>query len=247
MNAPVFVKGNIRFELNGQRYEFLQQLVSTGGVNGLPWGALSPTENFGAQLDVELEIVSDEPLSLEVRAHLTREYTTTTETMGVHFDLDPEQERTLGAYVARYGETPKDIPRKYPRIPSNTLIQTFPTHALVSANSSAALALTNDQSLVFDVVNLSPQGALLSTENQMALMMQPGEKVTIVLQPRGWFPTQIRLQATIQRVTDDVAGISGNLIRFMGVKFGKIDELSRTAFLDLLKDILEQLKETGTR
>jgi hypothetical protein len=76
----------------------------------------------------------------------------------------------------------------------------------------------------------------------MALMMQPGEKIELMLQPRGWFPTQVKMQAQICRVTDDIHQVSGNLVRSLGVRFGKMDELNKTAFLDLLKDILEQLK-----
>jgi hypothetical protein len=235
------MKGNIRFELENHRFEFLQQHISQYGVNGLPWGELKASDHFGARIQCQVEINQTQTPAFAAAAHIVREYTATTETMGIRFDLPPAELKAVTDLIAKHGYTPTEFVRKYPRIPSNSIIQTYPTHALVSPDSSATLVL-NDQSLVFDVVNLSPNGALLSTENQMALMMQPGERITLTLQPRGWFPTQVKMQAQICRVVDEVAQESGNLVRYMGVKFGKMDELNKTAFLDLLKDILEQLK-----
>jgi hypothetical protein len=240
MLQPVFVKANVRFELEGRRLDFLQQNVSEGGVSGLPWGDLKATEHFGAKVRCDVELPGAQGFTTP--AHIVREYTTTTETMGLKFDMQPAQLKSVTELIRSHGHTPTDIIRKYPRIPSNTIIQTYPTHALVTPVSSTTLVL-NEQSLVFDIINLSPNGALLSTENQMALMMQPGEKIDVTLQPRGWFPTQVKMQAQICRVVDDIDQQSGNLVRSLGVRFGKMDELNKTAFLDLLKDILEQLKE----
>jgi len=233
------VKGNLRFELESRRFEFLNQNISEYGVNGLPWGELKATDHFGVRVKCEVEIKGGPKFTAD--AHIVREYTPTSESMGVKFHLPSAQLKTVTELILKHGYTPTDVQRKYPRIPSNTIIQTYPTRAIVAADSTSTLVL-NDQPLVFDVVNLSPNGALLSTENQMALMMQPGEKITLMLQPRGWFPTQVKMKAEICRVVDDIMEESGNLVRFMGVKFGKMDEANKTAFLDLLKDILEQLK-----
>ena len=35
----------------------------------------------------------------------------------------------------------------------------------------------------------------------------------------------------------------GNLIRYLGIKFTKVDDLNKSAFLDLLKDILKRMKD----
>jgi hypothetical protein len=243
MLSPVFVKGSLRITLDRQKFEFVGQNISQFGVTGLPWGELSATEHFSAKVGVEVEMsAADQTMTFSCRGHIIREYTATTEAMGVRFVLDAELSKKVGDFVRKNGYSPSEFLRKYPRIPSNSIIQTFPTHALVAATSEAAVTLTHDQSIVMEVINLSPNGALLATENQMALMMQPGERIIITLQPRGWFPTQIKIQSLICRVTDDVKP-NGNLERQMGVKFMKMDELNRTAFLDLLKDILEQIKK----
>jgi hypothetical protein len=238
--SPIFVKGTVRFELDNRKFEFRERNISQFGVNGLPWGELKATEHFGAKVRCDVEV--NQSPAFSAGARIVREYTPTSESMGIRFDLPPAQQKTILDLIATRGYTPPEILRTYPRIPSNTIIQTYPTHAVVIPESSATLVL-NEQTLVFDVVNLSPSGALLSTENQMALMMQPGERVLLTLQPRGWFPTQVRMEGQICRVVDDIHEDSGNLVRFLGVRFGKMDDLNKTAFLDLLKDILEQLKQ----
>ncbi len=243
MLSPVFVKGTLRFTYNRQRYEFLQKNISSFGVMGLPWGDLSATEHFGSKVAVEVLIkVADQEIDFKCQGHVVREYTATTESMGIRFELEPELDKKVTSFVHKNGYSPSEFLRKYPRIPSSSIIQTFPTHAVIAAQSDEAVTMVLDQSIVTEVVNLSPNGALLSTENQMALMMQPGERLLVTLQPRGWFPTQIKILSLICRVVDDIQP-NGNLVRSLGVKFMKMDELNRTAFLDLLKDILEQIKK----
>jgi hypothetical protein len=99
---PVFVKGNVRFELEGRRLEFLQQNISHLGVSGLPWGELKATEHFGARVrcDVTLNLAEGQPFSAD--AHIIREYTTTTETMGLKFDLPPGQLKTVTELVQKH-------------------------------------------------------------------------------------------------------------------------------------------------
>jgi hypothetical protein len=243
-SSPLYVKGTLHFEIEKRKLSFPDRSISQYGLGGLPWGELQASEHFGVKVQCEVRLDSPDKVSFTAPAHIIREYTPTSESMGVRFDLSPEKLQPVVALISKHGFTPAENPRKYPRIPSNRAIQTFPTHAVVEADATATLALT-DQLIVFDIRNLSPNGALISTENQMALMMQPGERIMLTLQPRGWFPTEVKMQAQICRVVDDIQQDSGNLIRSLGIRFGKMDEENKTAFLDLLKDILEQLKDSG--
>jgi acetyl esterase/lipase len=43
-------------------------------------------------------------------------------------------------------------------------------------------------------------------------------------------------------VTDEQHPKTGNLVRSLGIKFLKVDDEQRDAFLDLLRDILERIK-----
>src|SRR5699024_7492307 len=98
---------------------------------------------------------------------------------------------------------PTEFLRKYPRIPSSRLIQTFPTRSIVMPKP-ASPGLPQEPPIVFDVCNLSPTGVLLSTENQLSLMLRAGERLNMVLEPRGWFPTHISFQGMVCRLVDDL-------------------------------------------
>jgi hypothetical protein len=52
----------------------------------------------------------------------------------------------------------------------------------------------------------------------------------------------IQVQGVIRRVLDEISPRSGNLIRYLGLEFVSIDEVNKQAFLDLLRDILKDLK-----
>jgi hypothetical protein len=237
---PVFIKGHLTFNIEKRDLEFIHQNISVFGVAGLPWGPLNPRDHFGKDVTVSVRITSPEPLSILTRARIMRESTTVGEHMGLKFNLEKEAHAKLSALIGRHGHYPTEYLRKYPRIPANAVIQTFPLRAVAFADPECATPIPDP--LVFDVGNLSPNGILLYTENQSALVLQPGDKIRILLEPRGWFPMSIRVQGLVCRVTDETNFASGNLTRYLGIKFTKVDDVNRTAFLDLLKDILTKIK-----
>lgn len=248
---PIFVKGNLRFSLDPDssgpdvsgpkplELSFQNQNVSTWGSTGLPWGKLNPELHFGRAVRVEVDILSPpapEPLRLGTTALITRETTRLGQHMGLRFDLRPEDSRKLAEIIRAKGFFPTEYLRKYPRIPSLPMIQTFPLRALILPNGAGEVPIT------VDVENLSPNGVLLSSENQQTLTIQPGALLNLVLEPRGWFPMPISAQGLVCRVSDELSRRTGNLIRSIGIKFTRIDETNRAAFVDLLKDILERFK-----
>ena len=137
---------------------------------------------------------------------------------------------------------PTEYMRKYPRLPADAEIPTFPLMAMVSAPASEQKTGPNSSPLLFHVSNLSPNGILIYTENQISMGYLAGERIQIVLDPRGWFPVSIKVAALICRVTDEKHPKTGNVIRSLGIKFLKVDDEHREAFLDLLRDILERIK-----
>ena len=116
---------------------------------------------------------------------------------------------------------------------------TFPLRALVYPEGGTS---TNTPIALLTSGNLSPDGILLHTENQAALNVRPGDRLSLMLEPRGWFPMSIKVQGLVCRVSDEMNPQSGNLMRYLGIKFTKVDDVNRTAFLDLLKDILARIK-----
>lgn len=256
-NKSVFAKGSITFTVDEHRLEYPNVPISAWGVSGLPLCPPSPSgsapeetafalnavEHFGRKVQVEIEAKNGlEHLFLIVPGIIIREYTAFSEAIGVRFEPTAESRKAIEEYIRRFGFVPTDFLRKYPRIPSNHLLQTFPLRSLV-APKPLTPGLPPDPPIVFDVCNLSPTGVLLSTENQLSLLLRAGERFAMALEPRGWFPTQVSFQGMVCRLVDDLNPTNGNLIRYVGVKIVRIDEPNRTAFLDLLADILEQLRQ----
>ncbi|MGK5086574.1 PilZ domain-containing protein [Bdellovibrionota bacterium FG-2] len=241
---PIYVKGTLEFTFEGHFYTYDKQNLSAYGVGGLPWGSLDPARHFAKKLKVTVKLETPEPMTFTTEAQIIREATQVSEHMGLKFSLIPEQAKKVNALIAKYGFFPTEYIRKYPRIPSLSVIQTFPLRVqgttLVTATQANPKVRAVDH--IFDVGNLSPNGILLSTESLPAQTLLPGHRLLLRMEPRGWFPVAVEMEGMICRVVDDINSRNGNTIRYIGIKFTKIDEMNKTIFLDLLKDILERLK-----
>ncbi len=186
-----------------------------------------------------MQILGKTPLDFETPATILREFTLFAEYFGLRFHLSGEQRSALEQAILAEGFLPTEHVRKYPRIPVMSAISTFPLRVTAVPAGQQNLF---EAPLVFDVKNLSPNGVLLSTESQIALVLAPGQRLNLTLEPRGSFPLQVQVEGLICRVTDDLDPESRNLTRYLGIKFTRVDEVNRAVFLDLLKDILEKLK-----
>jgi hypothetical protein len=236
----VFVKGHLSFTLDGHTLEFVHQNISLFGVTGLPWDPLDSRVHFGKEVQVQLRIPGEPALQLKAPAFLLRELTLYAEHLGLRFALDPEQKSRLAAEIEKRGFVPTEYVRKYPRIPANWRVATFPLRVQVDP---APRDLGQELfPITLDVANLSPNGVLLTTENQMALSLAPNQRLNLVLEPRGWFPTSVKVEGLICRITDDLNPANGNLVRYVGIKFARVDDANKAAFLEMLKDILSQIK-----
>ncbi len=249
----MFVKGHLIVLVAGQSLEFIHQNISVFGVSGLTWSPLSPHEHFGKEAQISLRIPAKPDLLIKTRGYLMRERTISGEHMALRFALSTDDHQRLSAHIEKNGIYPTEYLRKYPRIPSTAEIQTFPLRALVLPPERILAEASPDPTQkgptmpwVFDVGNLSPNGICLFTENQTTMAIAPGDRLHMSLEPRGWFPMQIRVEGLVCRVTEDLHPNSGNVVRYMGIKFVRVDELNRAAFLNLLRDILAQLKTTAT-
>lgn len=240
---PIFVKGELSFELDGGHYAFPSLNLSAFGVTGLDAPTLNPKEHFGRVVQAHVRVLTPELFTFQTTAHLIREFTDVSERVGIRFELDSEIKNTLIELIEKHGFLPTEYIRKYPRIPSTGAIQTFPLRAQVMPLAKGSHKGLYEFPIIFDVENLSPNGVLLRTENQMALSVLPKDHLDIVLEPRGWFPMQVRVVGVVCRVYDEVHAGNLNLSRYLGVKFSQMDDINRAAFLDLLRDILGRLKE----
>lgn len=244
----VFIRGHLTFTLDGHTLEFIHQAVSAFGVTGLPWPPLDPLRHFGKAVTVSVRIPSQpQPFAFSCPAHILREKTHYSEYMGLRFDLPADIKKQLDALIQKSGFYPTEYVRKYPRIPSDDHIQTFPLRAMGIPNpddlAKHRKASTALDPILFDVGNLSPNGVLISTENQSAIDLLPGDRIDLMLEPRGWFPSKVEMEGVICRINDEMVAKSGNLRRYFGIKFTRVDSANRQIFLDLLRDILERIKK----
>lgn len=230
----MFLKGNLRIQVGDQSLHYIHQKITSFGVTGLPWGTLDPVEHFGRAVMVGINIEHPVKWSLQAPAQIIRETTVHSSQMVIKFHLSPEELKTLNGLIEKHGGYPTEYIRKYPRIPSSQFIQTFPLYALVTTHQNTTIT--------YNVENLSPNGILISTENRISLENNPGERLILTLDPRGWFPHQIRAEGLICRIMDDLAPGTGNTHRRLGVKFTKMHENDKASFLSLLKNILEDLQ-----
>jgi hypothetical protein len=210
-------------------------------VMGLPWEALNSREHFGMPVDAALTF-QQSPEPLHTQAVIIREYSIAGEQMGLKFHMSPENRALLAELIRKNGFYPTDHMRKYPRLPATSSISTFPLRALVQTHKLEGEATNDQPPIIFDVGNLSPNGILLATESQLSLSIVPNQRLQMILEPRGSFPHQVKVQGLVCRITDSTHFETGNLTRYLGIKFTKVDEMNRAAFLDLLKDILERMK-----
>ena len=243
LNKPLYVRGGIRFHLDGHALSYPKKDISLYGVAGLPWHPLKPKDHFGNPVLCRIALTSDPDNEITTRAHITREQTDTAQFMGLHFLWEADQQATMEEAIRREGYLPTANKRKFPRIPFLESIQAFPLKATIYLKTAATRAEAHP--IQFSIGNISPEGVMLSTENPDALELKPGSRVTIVFEPRGWFPHMIQVQAQVQRVLDDIQPTSGSLIRSLGLHFTKFEESHQAAFKELLKEILIKLQAPG--
>ncbi len=238
--APVFVRGDLYVTEGNTQLEFIDQQVSAYGVTGLPWGPLKEEQYFGRKVRVKCRLRSSESgaqaWEFETDALISKEATLFSKLMGLKFMMEPKLKEALTRFVNQHGRFPTDYIRRYPRIPAAADISTFPLKAIVQTPEGS-------ETMVFEVRNLSPNGALISTENPIAQRILAGERVGLLLDARGWFPWNIEADCLVCRVTDEIAPESGNMTRLLGLRFMKMEQTHREAFTALLRDILQQIQE----
>ena len=96
--------------------------------------------------------------------------------------------------------------------------------------------------MVLEIENISPNGLLLKSESNLTSTIEPGERLNLLIDPRGWFPLQVKAQGIICRITEELNTETKNIIRLFGVKITHIDTTNKLTYLELLKDILKKLR-----
>lgn len=246
VHHPIMINGNISFEIAGKKMFFSDRNISIHGAYNLHWEYPPSAQCLGKNVYTTIEIRSPEMLVIQTPATIMREKTLNKELMGLRFELASDDKSKLTRLIEKSGFRPTEYIRKYPRIPASVENRSFPLRAIATLiyPNEEDHDLSHALSIVVDVVNLSPGGILFKTENSHAFAIQTGEHFQMMLEPRGsQFHDQVHLQGQICRIIDELDPRSKNMTRYFGVKFTWTDELNRTAFLDLLKEILNNINK----
>jgi hypothetical protein len=231
---PIFVRANLSFRINNEPVSFLNQYVSSFGISGIRWAHLDPTEHLGEQLLVQVDVLCKDRFKFLTDGGITTEYTTDVTYFGIRFHLKESDEKRLARAIQNEGTYPTQYLRKYPRIPAQARISTVPMLAIAQAPDKSLI--------VFSIANISPTGLLLYTENQVASVFLPGDRIWIQIEPRGDLLNSFKLEGLICRVMMDKNPETQNINRYLGIRITHLNDKDRQNFLDILRTVLNNLK-----
>jgi len=237
---PIFIKGDIHYTLLGESFDYKDKNISLYGVGGLSWGKLNPEKHFGLELMVLVTIGGENPTVFRTSASITSERTDKSAFMGLKFNLGPAQTLKLRQVIEKGGLPPSTYMRKYPRLPAYEWVGTFPIRARIFARSKIKGGKSIEA--VMDVINISPNGILIFTENPVVKGLYPGDPIQLTLEPRGKFKLNVDVKGKICRTFDEKNLNNGNIKRQFGIQFVAMDKRNRIIFLEWLKDILLHFK-----
>ncbi len=235
----MFIRGSFTFTLDTdeQHYslKFEKKKISETGIERLPWAPLDADKHHGKIGSVTLSIQSPTPLNLVLPAQIIKEATPAEISMGLQFQKIEPQLTELTEYIQKNGEPSITYTRRFPRIPSIHLIQTF------------ALKITADihgANTLLEVEDLSPEGIMIFTEKPASLKLALKEDLPMTLEAKALFPNPIALRGTIRRIRDDFDLETKTAIRHLGIQFSGIAPEDRKNLMILLKEILVKIKAT---
>ena len=249
LNDRHFLRVFLSFQHLGKLLEFPNQPVSVFGTSGLNTSVLhaagmTPSQLAGLTVSVRLEALDAQYKPYQVSAVILQERSERGESAGLRFEFTEEERNRIVKEISEKGFSPSDTVRKYPRLPVKTEISTFPL--LVQVTPQDFLIADETYPISMALVNLSPNGALLSSENALSKKLDPGQRFRLTLEPRGWFTSKIEVTALLCRVTDDWRKETQSTLRYFGMKFVKIDDQNRDRFLTLWRELLIQKSDEST-
>jgi len=232
---PIFIRANFKFHVLGQEFSFLNQAISVFGVSALKWSYFEPISRVGELVSISVDVLARERFKFTTTGSLMAEQTVDANMLSIRFHLQPQDKVKLEHAIAVEGFCPTSHMRKYPRIPAVQKISDMPLRAIAQVDD-------NDQ-MVFDIANLSPNGILLYTENPKGGIYLPGNRVRGQIEPRGSYADSIHFEGIVRRTFQERNLDSQNLAHYLGVRFSHIPPSQQDRFVDLLRSVLHDIKQ----
>ena len=215
----------------------MNQGVSAFGISSLKWAQFDPTEHVGEKIQVTVDLLTKVRSRFTTQALLTAEMTTDASYLGMKFLLPPAERERLVAVIKQEGFCPTAYIRKYPRIPATNSIPNMPLRAIVRDHQ--------DSLLVFDIANMSPNGILLYTENPRASFFVPTSRLVAQVEPRGEMFQSFEFEGAVCRVLLDRNPETGNMTRYLGIRFMRLTKTDKDNLLDILRAVLSNITING--
>ncbi len=229
----MFVRGNLSFNLDSTSIKFENKKITPSGVEGLPWPPLDPKKHYGKTVSVTVVISSPSPSTFTVNARITRESTALSNTMGLLFQFDEKQRSEFIDFTERFGQTPVTYTRRFPRIPSYHLIQTYPVKVFTEIQGNK---------VEFEVEDLSPEGIMIFSQQGAVFGLKIKDELTLRIEAKPQFPQTAQIRGSIRRILDDIDLETGTEIHHLGIQFTAFGPEDKKILMTLLKDILLKIK-----
>lgn len=233
-----YVPAKISFEAAGKTFEAGEHLMNAAGVMSFDWTQFDPMQTVARTVKVKAQLKNAASTAFDCAGYLTCEQTEKSKQLGLGLLLTDAQSKALNAVVDKEGVLPS-FARKFPRIPFMPAVGIMPERAILYQ-----LRGQQSHSICCDLDNISPTGLQIKSEDFRFGTLVPGATTVIELMPRGNNPNLISFEGIIRRIVRAYNTQSKNLTYSLGLNISSMDEENKTIFASLLREIVNQLKDT---
>ena len=250
--APKFLRGTVWVSAGDSLGEYPRALISSDGVYGLRWPPFVPAKHFGKIVEIKMELSATSHLHrFEMQASVIHEYTMRSERMGLKFvHRDFAAHHRLVTLIQTQGHYPIEHERKHPRIPSTQFTHGFELRASGLALPSALNS--TPQRIQYRILNLSPEGLLLQTNNANATAIRAGDLIDVLIRGTSagqtaalGIETDIHAKLKVFRCLHEIEFASQKEQWLFGLQFHRPDEATRRQYFKLLEGILNRIKSAA--
>ena len=234
--SPRFVKGKVRFVYENETFDVGEHLLNLNGIPGFKWTRFEPMDVVGKACRASVSLSSSTPFEFSCDATMTCEEVTGRTDLGIAFNITQADGMKLGEIITKEGVLP-EYARKFPRIIFLENVGVMPSRAILKQSIGS-----ENTEVVGDIVDMSPTGIQISTEDMRCAVTIPGEVWDVILQPRGGFASPVVFRGEVKRIIHSVDPKSYNAKRYFSMAITQITNEHKTMFTDLLRQVVTRIK-----
>lgn len=240
MAKDLFIIANIQMKLGSQRLNYDRVQVSQKGIPYVDMIHAGLPIKLGDKLDLRICPMKS-PISFNIAGTVIVERNKDATSFGFKFSsIGSKDHELLIESLKKFGGQPKGYVRKYPRIPSTGQFQNMPVKATVFFDDNDPCEMK--------ICNVSLGGVLLACNNPISAFLEPTSKINVSLelephQSPNKLRNSIKFSAEVIRIIEEL-GETYQVMRYFGVRFSRFDEQNKQLFLDTVKRVLLEIKDS---